>query len=90
MTIVSDTCEHLCPVGPRLTPTLAPQLMPTIAPLGSERLIAVRHVEARDVVVRGGATGREYRFAAGESREIPLADARLLVAGGEFAFSGGR
>ena len=90
MTIVSDTCEHLCPVGPRLTPALAPQLMPTIAPLGSERLIPVRHVEARDVVVRGGATGREYRFAAGESREIPLADARLLVAGGEFAFSGGR
>lgn len=86
MTAFADTFEHLCPVAPRLTPTLTP----TIAPLGRERLIPVCNVNAREVVVRGAATGREYRFAPGETREIPLADARLLVSGGDFAFSGGR
>lgn len=88
MSIFADTFEHLIPVGPR--PTMAAMLRPTIAPLGRERLIPVRNVQGCEVVVRGGATGREYRFAAGESREIPLADARLLVTDGEFAFSGGR
>lgn len=88
--IFANTFEQLCPVGPRLTPSQAPVLTPTIAPLGRERLIPVRNVSGREVVVFGGATGREYRFAPGESREVPLADARLLVVGEEFAFSGGR
>lgn len=88
MSHLADTFEHLIPVGPRLTVT--PMIMPTIAPLGRDRLIPVRNIQGREVMVRGGATGREYRFAAGESREIPLADARLLVAGGDFGFSAGR
>jgi hypothetical protein len=67
-----------------------PLLAPTIAPLGHERLIAVRSIRDCDVVVTGGATGRAYHFAAGQSREIPLSDARLLVAEGDFGFSGGR
>ena len=67
-----------------------PTLCPTIAPVGVERLIAVRCIMNRDVVVTGGATGRHYHFAAGQSREIPISDARLLVAEGEFGFSGGR
>jgi hypothetical protein len=72
------------------TPTRLPTLTPTIAPLGHERLIAVRYVRDGEVVVRGGATGREYHFAPGQARDIPLADARLLVSEGDFAFSGGR
>jgi hypothetical protein len=72
------------------TPTRLPTLTPTIAPLGHERLIAVRYVRDGEVVVRGGATGREYHFAPGQARDIPLADARLLVSAGDFAFSGGR
>lgn len=67
-----------------------PTLCPTIAPVGVERLIAVRCIMNRDVVVTGGATGRHYHFAAGQSREIPISDARLLVAEGDFGFSGGR
>jgi hypothetical protein len=67
-----------------------PSLTPTIAPLGVERLIRVRYVHSGDVVVRGGVTGREYRFSAGEAREIPLSDARILVSEGDFAFTGGR
>lgn len=88
MSSLADTFEHLVPVGPRLTVT--PVITPTIAPLGRDRLIPVRNVQGYELVVRGGATGREYRFAPGESREVPLADARLLVAGGDFAFSAGR
>jgi hypothetical protein len=65
-------------------------LTPTIGPLGAERLIPVRYMREGAVTVRGGATGRVYRFEAGAALEIPLADARLLVAEGEFAFSGGR
>jgi len=67
-----------------------PVLTPTIAPLGAERLIPVRYVREGTVTVRGGVTGRVYRFEAGISLEVPLADARLLVAEGEFAFSAGR
>lgn len=73
-------------VEPRIRPTLSP----TVAPLGHERLIGVRSILNHDVEVTGGATGRRYHFAAGQSREIPLSDARLLVAQGEFGFSGGR
>lgn len=67
-----------------------PILAPTVAPLGSDRLIAVRYVLDGEVQVRGSATGRSYHFAGGESREIPLADARVMVSNGDFAFSGGR
>ncbi len=67
-----------------------PSLAPTIAPLGDQRLIAVRYILDCDVVVTGGATGRQYHFAAGQSREIPLSDARVLVSEGDFGFSGGR
>lgn len=63
MSSLADTFEHLVPVGPRLTVT--PVITPTIAPLGRDRLIPVRNVQGREVVVRGGATGREYRFARG-------------------------
>lgn len=68
----------------------APVLSPTIAPLGSERLIPVRCMREETVMVRGGATGRLYRFEHGLAQDVPLADARLLVAEGDFAFSGGR
>ena len=78
------------PEAPSPVPVYMPSLTPTIAPLGHERLIPVRNVRGNDVVVRGGVSGREYQFAAGQAREIPLADARLLVAEGDFAFSGGR
>lgn len=67
-----------------------PVLAPTVAPLGSERLIAVRYVLDGEVQVHGSATGRSYHFAGGQSREIPLADARVMVSNGDFAFSGGR
>lgn len=67
-----------------------PTLTPTIAPLGSDRLIAVRYVRDGDVTVRGAATGREYHFTAGQAQDIPLADARRLVFEGDFAFTGGR
>ena len=67
-----------------------PVLAPTVAPLGSDRLIAVRYVLDGDVQVHGSATGRSYHFAGGQSREIPLADARVMVSNGDFAFSGGR
>lgn len=69
---------------------LRPTLSPTVGPLGHERLIGVRSILNHDVMVVGGATGRHYHFAAGQSREIPLSDARLLVAEGDFGFSGGR
>ncbi|MEO6443632.1 MAG: hypothetical protein ABIZ91_01060 [Gemmatimonadaceae bacterium] len=71
-------------------PYRSSSLSPTIAPLGSERMIRVCYVHSGEVVVRGGATGVPYHFGAGESREIPLADARILVATGDFAFSAGR
>lgn len=77
-------------LGSDAAPTRLPTLTPTIAPLGHERLIAVRYVRGGEVVVRGAATGREYHFAPGQARDIPLADARLLVSEGDFAFSGGR
>ena len=67
-----------------------PVLAPTVAPLGSERLIAVRYVLDGEVQVHGSVTGRSYHFAGGQSREIPLADARAMVSNGDFAFSGGR
>lgn len=67
-----------------------PVLAPTVAPLGSERLIAVRYVLDGEVQVHGSVTGRSYHFAGGQSREIPLADARVMVSNGDFAFSGGR
>jgi len=77
----------LSPLAPR---RVTPSLTPTIAPVGVERLISIRHVHDSAVVVRGGATGRVYHFAAGESREVPLPDARLLVSQGDFAFTAGR
>ncbi len=67
-----------------------PVLAPTVAPLGSERLIVVRYVLDGEVQVRGSVTGRSYHFAGGQSRAIPLADARVMVSNGDFAFSGGR
>lgn len=77
--------------APRLpTPRAVPALTPTIAPLGAERLIPVRYVREGEIAVRGPATGRHYRFRCGEAQEIPLADARVLVSEGDFAFSGGR
>lgn len=71
-------------------PVMMPPIAPTVAPIGRERLIAVRNVREAAVVVRGAVTGREYTFAAMEAQDVPLADARLLVSGGDFAFSGGR
>jgi hypothetical protein len=67
-----------------------PVLTPTIAPVGADRLIPVRSMRDEAVTVRGGVTGRVYRFEPGVALDVPLADARLLVAEGEFAFSGGR
>lgn len=83
--------DSLGPVGfTSAVPVFLPHFAPTVAPIGRERLIAVRNVRDDAVVVRGATTGTEYSFAAMEAREIPLADARLLVSGGDFAFSGGR
>lgn len=52
--------------------------------------IAVRYIHDGDIVVRGSMSGRVYRFVAGAAMEIPAADARALVAGGQFALDGGR
>lgn len=90
------TASHPIPrLSPVRTATPQPQrampiLTPTIAPLGAERLIPVRSMRQEVVTVRGGVTGRTYRFEPGVALDVPLADARLLVAEGEFAFSGGR
>ena len=83
--------ESLGPVGfTSAVPVIMPRIAPTVAPVGRERLIAVRNVHDAAVVVCGAVTGQEYSFAAMEAREIPLADARLLFSGGDFAFIGGR
>lgn len=86
-----DPVRTVTPLPQRLpVPPLTPTLTPTIAPLGAERLIPVRYMREGGVTVRGGITGRCYRFEPGVALDVPLADARLLVAEGEFAFSGGR
>lgn len=86
MSSLADTFEHLVPVGPRLTVT--PVITPTIAPLGRDRLIPVRNVQGREVVVRGGATGREYRFAPGESREAQQVTVQYREFGIRLRFQG--
>ncbi|MCC6931036.1 MAG: hypothetical protein IT359_18740 [Gemmatimonadaceae bacterium] len=82
--------ESLRPRARRVVLQHRPTLAPTIAPLGVERRISVRHVGDEAVCVRGKVTGREYVFAVGEVRDIPLSDARHLVTEENFAFVGGR
>ncbi|MFN8668602.1 MAG: hypothetical protein U0164_15595 [Gemmatimonadaceae bacterium] len=82
--------ESLHPRPRRVMLQHRPSLNPTIAPLGVERRISVRHVGDEAVCVRGKGTGREYVFAVGEVRDIPLSDARHLVTEDNFAFVGGR
>lgn len=54
-----------------------------------DRMVAVRYAHDGDIVVRGDATGRVYRFAAGAAMEIAAADARALVGGGQFGLDDG-
>jgi hypothetical protein len=44
----------------------------------------VRYVHGGEVAVRGSVTGTIYRFRAGESTGVVLADARAMVASGQF------
>lgn len=82
--------ETLRPMSRRTVLMHSPSLAPTIAPLGSDRLIAVCYTGEGTICVTGRSSGREYAFAAGEIREVPLADARHLVTEENFAFTGGR
>jgi hypothetical protein len=54
---------------------------PTSAP---DEPIAVEYVHDGEIVVRGAASGRLHRFAAGAPLSIPAQDARVLVANGPF------
>ncbi len=85
-----DSFESLRPRPRRVVLEHRPSLAPTIAPMGVERRIAVCHMGEGTICVRGKGTGREYVFAPGERRSIPLSDARHLVTEGNFAFVGGR
>lgn len=50
----------------------------------SDRVVRIRYAHDGAIVVRGGATGRLYRFAAHEALEVDAVDARALIAGGRF------
>ncbi|MBK9980414.1 MAG: hypothetical protein IPP20_21325 [Gemmatimonadetes bacterium] len=82
--------DTLRPMSRRMILTRTPSLAPTIAPLGSDRLIAVCYTGEGSIRVTGKASGREYAFEFGQTREVPLADARHLVTEENFAFTGGR
>ena len=86
----SESYESLRPRPRRVILEHRPSLNPTIAPLGAERRIAVCHMGEGTICVRGKVTGREYVFAPGERRDIPISDARHLVTEQNFAFVGGR
>jgi len=86
----ADEFESFRPRARHLELSRTPTLAPTIAPLGRERRISVAYTGDGTISVIGRWSGREYVFAAGDVREVPLADARYLVTEDDFAFTGGR
>ena len=72
------------PSVPRIAPRTDPATARSASHPKDDRPVLVRYVHDGEVAVRGSVTGTVYRFRAGENTGVVLADARAMVASGQF------